>query len=32
LPSMTPHQHFHTLTDKLTEHSAQAISTPKVRR
>ncbi len=24
LPSMTPHQHFRTLTDKLTEHMAQA--------
>ncbi len=29
LPSMTPHQHFCTLTDELTEHTAQANSTPK---
>jgi hypothetical protein len=29
LPSMTPHQYFCTLTDELTEHTAQANSTPK---
>ncbi len=29
LPSMTPHQHFCTLTDELTKHTAQANSTPK---
>jgi hypothetical protein len=29
LPSMTPHQHFHALSDELTEHTAQANSTPK---
>jgi hypothetical protein len=29
LPSMTSHQHFHVLTDELTEHTAQASSTPK---
>jgi hypothetical protein len=28
---MTPHQHFHALTDELTEHTAQASSTPKGR-
>jgi hypothetical protein len=28
---MTPHQHFCTLTDELTEHTAQANSTPKGR-
>jgi hypothetical protein len=32
LPSMTPHQHFRALTDELTEHTAQANSTPKGRR
>ena len=32
LPCMTPHQHFHALTDELTEHTAQAISTPKGRQ
>ncbi len=26
---MTPHQHFHALTDELTEHTTQANSTPK---
>jgi hypothetical protein len=26
---MTPHQHFHALTNELTEHTAQANSTPK---
>jgi hypothetical protein len=31
LPSMTPHQLFHALTDELTEHTAQANSTPKGR-
>jgi hypothetical protein len=31
LPSMTPHQHFFALTDELTEHTAQANSTPKGR-
>jgi hypothetical protein len=29
---MTPHQHFHALTDELTEHTAQENSTPKGRR
>ncbi len=29
---MTPHQHFRTLTNELTEHTAQANSTPKGRR
>jgi hypothetical protein len=29
LPSMTPHQHFCALTNELTEHTAQANSTPK---
>jgi hypothetical protein len=29
---MTPHQHFRVLTDDLTEHTAQANSTPKGRR
>jgi hypothetical protein len=28
---MTPHQHFCALTDELTEHTAQANSTPKGR-
>jgi hypothetical protein len=32
LPSMTPHQHLRALTDKLTEHTAQANNTPKGRR
>jgi hypothetical protein len=32
LPSMTPHQHFCALTNELTEHTAQANSTPKGRR
>jgi hypothetical protein len=32
LPSMTPHQHICALTDELTEHTAQANSTPKRRR
>ncbi len=32
LPYMTLHQHFHALTDELTEHNAQANSTPKGRR
>jgi hypothetical protein len=31
LPSLTLHQHFHALTDELTEHTAQANSTPKGR-
>jgi hypothetical protein len=29
---MTPHQHFCTLADELTEHTTQANSTPKGRR
>ncbi len=29
LPSLTPHQHFRALTDKLTEHTAQASDTLK---
>jgi hypothetical protein len=29
LPSMTPHQHFCALINELTEHTAQANSTPK---
>jgi hypothetical protein len=29
LPSMTPHKHFRALTNELTEHTAQANSTPK---
>jgi hypothetical protein len=28
---MTPHQHFCALTDELTDHTAQANSTPKGR-
>ena len=32
LPSMTPYQHFHALTDVLTEHTAQASSTSKGRQ
>jgi hypothetical protein len=32
LPSMTPHQHFCTLTNELTEHTTQANSTPKGQR
>jgi hypothetical protein len=31
LPSLTPHQHFRALTDKLTEHTAQASDTSKGR-
>ncbi len=31
VPAMTLHQHFHALTDELTEHTAQASSTPKGR-
>jgi hypothetical protein len=32
LPSMTPHQHLHALTEELTKHTAQANNTPKGRR
>jgi hypothetical protein len=32
LPSLTPHQLFQALTDKLTEHTAQASNTSKGRR
>jgi hypothetical protein len=31
LPSMTPHQQFPVLTDKLTAHTSQASGTPKGR-
>jgi hypothetical protein len=30
-PPMTPHQHFHALTDELMENTAQVSSTPKGR-
>jgi hypothetical protein len=29
---MTPHQHFHVLTDELMKHTAQVSSTPKERQ
>jgi hypothetical protein len=31
VPALTPHQHLHTLTDELTEHTAEANTIPKGR-
>jgi hypothetical protein len=32
LPDMTPHQHLHTLTDKMADKTPQASTTPKGKR